>query len=154
MTKPLSSLIERRLAGRVPAPSQKLFTFCLERKWFALPLESTLKVLQADQIREDSLARSFIDFEGEPVLIVDCRHRLIGESQRLPRSALCAIVVQNSRGRFALALDTQPALRRVKLSEYRPLKISPESCLSAYIPAQSESEPPLLVIDCERLLDT
>ncbi|MEO1134247.1 MAG: chemotaxis protein CheW [Cyanobacteria bacterium J06639_1] len=169
----LSSSRTRRSRSRTAEATRQVLTFKLQDEWFALPLEAVRKVSVLGDIYGDGnhSGISLTVFEGRELVVVDVARRIfsqsdIGSSQSNAAGAIASnnstapsflIVVSNSEDNWVgLPTQTPPAVRRIPASAFTPL---PETYRAAgtiqYVSSlavQTEGEPPMFVLDRDRLI--
>ena len=170
-----SPLRSRRLAARQSEVTQQLIAFRLRREWFALPIDTVVKVVPLDKIYGDpnDTGISLTNYNGKELLVVDVGHRIFSEppGSDLPLLEIPEIteneydlteqrylvVIHNASGDLVgLPIDSQPAVLRVSESAFTTL---PEvflregniKCISSMM-IQLSDRPPLFLLDRDRLM--
>lgn len=143
-----SPLRSRRLSLRPTETTQQLIAFRLRQEWFALPIETVLKVVPMGSVYGDPKGTgiSLTIYQGCELLVVDVAHRIFGEapsldfairnmlsptqqeeySQRyepvvVAEQRYLLIVQRSDADLFGLPIDSAPVMRRVSESSFNSL---------------------------------
>ncbi|MBI4785113.1 MAG: chemotaxis protein CheW [Oscillatoriophycideae cyanobacterium NC_groundwater_1537_Pr4_S-0.65um_50_18] len=174
----MSSSLSRRLANRRAEATQKLIVFCIHQTWFTLPIQAAEKVVSLGQVygAPDGQGLRFTHYQDRQILVIDAKERIFGrreaikliapqqtaELQPSPNADLPVfppaylLIVQDLQGEsVGIPLDSQPTLRRVPLSAFKPLPTAylvagNIRCISALVVIKAES--PLFLLNLEQLL--
>ncbi|HEY9627138.1 MAG TPA: chemotaxis protein CheW [Coleofasciculaceae cyanobacterium] len=178
----MSSSLSRRLANRRAEATQKLIVFCIHQTWFTLPIQAAEKVVSLGQVygAPDGQGLRFTHYQDRQILVIDAKERIFGrreaikliapqqtaELQPSPESlpdtdlpvvsSAYLLIVQDLQGEsVGIPLDSQPMLRRVPLSAFKPLPTAylvegNIRCISALVVIPAES--PLFLLNLEQLL--
>jgi chemotaxis signal transduction protein len=175
MNSPLA-LRSRRTKAKQNEATKQLITFSLYRERFALPIQVVQKVILIDNLYGNisGSATSLTLHYDQEIPVIDIKHRIFsGEvnhnmqastqtsgaiqlaSQTLLNCHL--IIVSNLQDELVgLAIDTQPFLKRVPESAFRPLSSTylqegNIDCVSNLVTLGAE-EPPLFLLNLHQLL--
>ncbi len=164
-----SPLRSRRFAQRTKQNSKQLIAFRLRQEWFALPIETVVKVVTMGPVYGDpkQTGISLTLYQNQELLVVDVAHRIFKEApsspennphqknqnQEEPRYLL--IVQSNGQELVGLPIDSPPMIRRVSTNAFVPL---PESylnlgniqCVSSTI-VETKDEKALFLLDPHKL---
>jgi purine-binding chemotaxis protein CheW len=145
-----SPLRSRRSSTRQTEVTQQLIAFRLRQEWFALPIETVLKVVPMGSVYGDPRGTgvSLTIYQGCELLVVDIGYRIFGEAPSPdlatgnaltpskvttaligsePQRAVVTqerylLIVQTSDTEiFGLPIDSPPMMRRVPESSFTPL---------------------------------
>ncbi len=146
-----SPLRSRRSSTRQTEITQQLIAFRLRQEWFALPIETVLKVVPMGSVYGDPKGTgvSLTIYQGCELLVVDIGYRIFGEAPSpdlatrnalTPSKATAPLVEHSEVGRpvvtqeryllivqssdieiFGLPIDSPPMMRRVPESSFTPL---------------------------------
>ncbi len=117
----------RRFANRKAEASQQIITFQLQQEWFALPIESVQRVIWLDKVYGDPhrTGVSLTQYQEQELLVIDVSYRIFGQETTaiyITQSQRYLVVVQNAQEELVgLPIDSQPSVRRVPQSSFKPL---------------------------------
>ena len=140
-----STLRSRRSANRNNKVEQPIIAFQLGREWFALPILAIQKVIPVSQInytKRDSQDNLY-QFKDKKLIIIDVEQHIFGNSS-LSKSSLTkdssllkpseltspvsfsyvAILQQEAEILTGLALNSQPVIYKVQLTDFQALTSS------------------------------
>lgn len=172
----LFTLRSRRTKAGQNEATRQLITFSLYREKFALPIQVVQKVIIIDNLYGDvsSSATSLTIHQEQEIPVLDIKHRIfkgeVDHNMQSNTQTSCAIqlasqtllncyllIVANLQDELVgLAIDSQPFLRRVPESAFKPLpstylQAGEIQCVSNLV-TFSTNEPPLFLLNLHQLL--
>jgi len=177
----MTSSRSRRLANRRAEATQKLIVFYIHQIGFTLPIQAAEKVILLGEVygAPDGQGLTFTRYQDRQILVVDAKQRIFGvqepEAKRIAQQSTIhsppsqpessdfrsiapdyLLIVQDPQGdSIGIPLDSQPSLRRVPLSAFKPIPSAYLAngkirCISALVVIGEE--PPLFLLNLDQLL--
>lgn len=162
-----SSVRSRRFTRYQTEETQQLITFRLRQEWFAVKIETVLKVVPLGEIYGDPHHQGVgvTLYQGQELLVVDIGFRLFQEAPMTEpdsnpdwqRAKFLLILISANQNKVGLPIDSPPTLMRVPTSSIKPL---PQDylnhgnieCVSSLV-VQLTDQPPLFLLNPLEFLD-
>ena len=135
-----STLRSRRFASRQTETTQQIIAFLLGEQWFALPILAIQKIVPVGKVydRSEIAKSSVITYEDRELLVVDLAQDIFktetvsqinSQTIEQPKTLTTDSQLQNylvilqseTHKTIAFAIDAQPAMYRIKESDFQPL---------------------------------
>jgi chemotaxis signal transduction protein len=163
----VSSLRSRRFANRVVEATQPFIAFSLRQVWFALPLQTVLRVVTLNSVDQNSELSSLkvTVTDPQPLKLIDVGPQIFAgliafsneENAPAPQQNQYIIVIQGAQGQIlGIPINSRPQLHRILPS--RIILVSPFNhptyqklrCVSAMVEATVDV-PTLLLLDVDKI---
>jgi purine-binding chemotaxis protein CheW len=167
-----STLRSERSATLQKEAIQQFITFRLREEWFALPILTVQKVIPLEKVYGDPQGTgvSFTNYRDQQIMVVDVGKRIFGEKTiSLPtldeydifsqfheeEQRYLLIIHQEDQDMIGLPIDSQPAIRRVFSSAFKPLPqgylaLGNIQCISSQI-IEIPDHPPIFILEHQQL---